>query len=48
LLILREQPDNVGRRIPACPTFEVVDALSPLGFSFALREKKSGSLLSLE
>ncbi len=44
---MREQPDNIGRRVPARPEFEVIEAQSQHGYGFALREKKSGATLWL-
>ncbi|MFC7478040.1 hypothetical protein ACFQS7_27080 [Dankookia sp. GCM10030260] len=42
---MKAQADNLKRRIPNRPTFELIEALSELGYGFALREQKSGATL---
>ena len=44
---MKAHPDNMGRRIPFRPSFEVVEAPAERGYGFGLRERKSGATLWL-
>jgi hypothetical protein len=42
---MRADPENIGRRIPDCPSFELVEAPAERGYGFGIRERACGALL---